>query len=131
MIQRPRTRGDCVGGARPCPFVGCAHHLALDITEVGTILLRGGYESSSGSIAIPIRMTPEDFEREADAFIEHFFEQGRESCELDGADAGGLTLQEVGERSGVTRERVRQIETEALAYLEEHHADDLGEGDED
>src|SRR4029077_6719314 len=29
-IERPRPRGDCVGGERPCPFVSCAHHLYLD-----------------------------------------------------------------------------------------------------
>ena len=27
QAERPRTRGDCVNGIRPCPWVGCGHHL--------------------------------------------------------------------------------------------------------
>jgi hypothetical protein len=30
-MNRPRTRGDCVNGPRPCPWVGCRYHLC----EVG------------------------------------------------------------------------------------------------
>jgi hypothetical protein len=26
---RPRTRADCINGPRPCPWVGCRHHLAI------------------------------------------------------------------------------------------------------
>src|SRR5262245_43072037 len=29
-VDKPRTRADCVGGERPCPFVSCKHHLYLD-----------------------------------------------------------------------------------------------------
>lgn len=39
------------------------------------------------------------------------------SCALDLADEGGLTLEEIGERLGVTRERVRQIEETAMHKL--------------
>jgi hypothetical protein len=39
-VPRPRTRGDCKDGARPCPFVSCAHHLYLDVSaESGAIKL--------------------------------------------------------------------------------------------
>ncbi len=38
-------------------------------------------------------------------------------CTLDEADTGGLTLEEVGELIGVTRERIRQIEHMALRKL--------------
>lgn len=30
---RPKTRADCVDGLRPCPFVGCRHHLAITVNE--------------------------------------------------------------------------------------------------
>lgn len=26
LPQRPRTRGECVGGERPCPWASCEHH---------------------------------------------------------------------------------------------------------
>lgn len=42
----------------------------------------------------------------------------REPCLLDAADRGGLTLEDIGERMGITRERVRQIEVMALAKAE-------------
>jgi DNA-directed RNA polymerase sigma subunit (sigma70/sigma32) len=40
-----------------------------------------------------------------------------ESCALDIADRGGTTLENVGEMTGLTRERIRQIETRALFRL--------------
>lgn len=30
--RRPRTRGECIDGPRPCPWASCRHHLALDVT---------------------------------------------------------------------------------------------------
>jgi DNA-directed RNA polymerase sigma subunit (sigma70/sigma32) len=39
------------------------------------------------------------------------------SCVLDVADNGGITLEEVGELLGVTRERIRQIEAVAIRKL--------------
>lgn len=33
MVERPRTRGDCVDGPRPCPWVSCRYHLYLDVRE--------------------------------------------------------------------------------------------------
>ena len=35
--DRPKTRGDCSAGPRPCPWVGCRHHLFLNVTPKGTI----------------------------------------------------------------------------------------------
>lgn len=37
--ERPRTRGDCVNGPRPCPWVGCRHHLYLDVGPQGQLYL--------------------------------------------------------------------------------------------
>lgn len=95
--ERPKTRGDCKDGARPCPYLSCRFHLLLDVTP-------------SGSIALPLV----DLDDVAD------------TCALDVADRGGMTLEAVGSLLGVTRERVRQIEVKVLAEigikLEEHDA---------
>lgn len=28
---RPKTRGDCINGPRPCPWIGCEYHLAISV----------------------------------------------------------------------------------------------------
>jgi hypothetical protein len=37
-VKKPKTRGDCKGGFRPCPWVSCRHHLLLNV--VGCQVLR-------------------------------------------------------------------------------------------
>jgi hypothetical protein len=88
---RPRTRGDCAGGERPCPWVGCKHHLYLDVSPI------------TGAI----RICYPDLEPWE---LEH-------TCSLDVADSGGKTLEVVGSILNLTRERSRQIETKALFGL--------------
>lgn len=89
VYTRPVTRGDCIDGERPCPFLACRHHLALDI------------HPQRGSITI----------NKPDVPIEEMVE----TCALDVADRGPVTLEEIGEIMNITRERVRQIEERALA----------------
>ncbi|HEX6765901.1 MAG TPA: sigma factor-like helix-turn-helix DNA-binding protein, partial [Polyangiaceae bacterium] len=90
-IERPHTRSECAEGPRPCPHVSCRHHLYLDVNpHTGTIKLN-----------FP------DLEVWELAF----------SCALDVADLGGTAIDRVGELMNVTRERVRQIETQALSRL--------------
>lgn len=86
--DRPQTRADCVVAERPCPFVSCKHHLYLDVNP------------DTGSI----KLNFPDLEPWELA----------ESCALDVADAGGETLERVGEILNLTRERVRQVEVRAL-----------------
>ena len=38
MDEKPRRRGDCENGARPCPWVSCRHHLFLDVTRDGEVV---------------------------------------------------------------------------------------------
>lgn len=88
---RPRTRGECVGMERPCPFVSCRYHLALDVHPT-----RG---------SIKINFPNDDVDDRA------------ETCSLDVADGGGETLEVVAQFMNLTRERVRQLETRALATV--------------
>lgn len=88
-LARPLTRGDCVGAARPCPYVSCKYHLALDVARF------------TGSIKYN--------------FPDIEIDEMQETCCLDVADQDGQTLEEVGARLNLTRERVRQIEVIALA----------------
>ena len=90
--QRPRYRGECVHGPRPCPWAGCRYHMAI-----------AEYHADNGSLRI---MAEDPLEMRA-----------TESCALDIAERGGITLEAVGELLGVTRERVRQIEARALRKI--------------
>jgi hypothetical protein len=90
-IERPATREECREAPRPCPHVSCRHHLYLDVNpNTGTIKLN-----------FP------DLE---------VWELGV-SCALDVADLGGTAIEQVSELLNVTRERIRQIETQALQKL--------------
>ena len=44
----------------------------------------------------------------------------RESCALEAAELGGMTLEEIASRLSLTRERVRQIQLAALAKVSLH-----------
>jgi hypothetical protein len=88
---RPRSRADCVYGQRPCMFVSCKHHLYLDVNP------------STGSIKLN--------------FPDKEIWELEETCALDVADRGGITLEEVGCIMNLTRERIRQVETRGLSKL--------------
>jgi hypothetical protein len=90
---RPKTRGDCAGVARPCPWISCRYSTYLDVNEkTGSITYNWpGLE--------PDEVSPDT------------------SCALDIADRGGASLVDLGELSNVTRERVRQIEAMALGRI--------------
>jgi hypothetical protein len=92
--SRPAHRADCLHGAfaaRPCPYVACKFHLYLEVNP------------RTGSI----RMN----------FLDREPWELDETCALDVADRGGVTLEEVGGWLNLTRERVRQLEVRALGEL--------------
>ncbi len=90
-VERPRTRAECREAARPCPWVACKHHLYLDINP------------RTGSIKLNFPdLEPWD--------LEH-------TCALDVAESGGRTLEEIGQITNLTRERVRQVEVRGLLAL--------------
>jgi hypothetical protein len=88
---RPVTRADCMNGPRPCLFVACKHHLYLDVNP------------DTGSIKIN--------------FPGKEVWDLKETCALDVAERGGITLEEVGSVLNLTRERVRQVEVSGLRKL--------------
>ncbi len=97
---KPVTRAECASTERPCPYVSCKYHLYLDIHPV-----RGSIKVNFPDLEV-WEMT--------------------ETCALDIADRGGITLEEVGEIMNLTRERVRQVETQGLSKLQGHrHVDRL------
>lgn len=83
----PKTRGDCLGGPRPCPYVSCRYNLFLDVSHIGTLKLN-----------FP-DVEPDQLEK---------------SCALDCADDGAMTLDAVGLAVNLTRERARQIEVQCF-----------------
>lgn len=102
---RPRTFGECdsvgLGDLFPCPFVSCKHHLYLEVDD------------STGSIKINFP------DRDPDELAQ--------TCALRVAEAGGATLEGVGDLLNLTRERIRQIETRALRTARIiAESDDLG-----
>ncbi|MBA3819952.1 MAG: DNA-binding protein, partial [Deltaproteobacteria bacterium] len=90
-IARPKTRADCGAEQRPCPWVACKHHLYLDINP------------ETGSIKIN--------------FPDLEVWELRDTCALDVAERGGITLDEVGLVTNLTRERIRQLEVRGLLKL--------------
>lgn len=88
--MRPKTRADCIAGPRPCIFVSCKHNLYLDVSDIGSIKFN---------------------------FPDKELDELEETCALDVADRGGITLESVGSLMSLTRERVRQIEVMTSAKL--------------
>src|SRR6187200_3181912 len=89
---RPTTREECRGEVRPCPWVACKHHLYLDINP----------ETGSIKINFP-DLEPWEL---------------KHTCALDVAEAGAMTLEEIGLITNLTRERVRQVEVRGLLTLQ-------------
>jgi DNA-directed RNA polymerase sigma subunit (sigma70/sigma32) len=49
-----------------------------------------------------------------------------ETCSLDVADRGGITLEEVGAILNLTRERIRQVEVRGLYKIRTDSGESLG-----
>ena len=90
--ERPLDREECRFGERPCLYVACRFHLFLDVNP------------RTGSIKFN--------------FPGKEVHELEETCALDVAERGGITLEEVGGLMNLTRERVRQLESEALGDLQ-------------
>ncbi|MBX2812640.1 MAG: DNA-binding protein [Myxococcales bacterium] len=89
--ERPTERTQCRHDKRPCLYVACRYHLYLDV------------HPRTGSIKIN--------------FPDKDVHELEETCALDVAERGGVTLEEVGEIMNLTRERIRQVESQGLEKL--------------
>ncbi len=91
--DRPGHRSECREAKRPCLYVSCRYHLYLDVNPV------------TGSIKIN--------------FPDKEVWELAQTCALDVAERGGITLEEVGDIMNLTRERIRQVEVSGLDKLRE------------
>jgi hypothetical protein len=99
-VERPPNREACMSMPRPCPFVSCSHHLYLDVNP----------ESGAIKLNFP--------------HLEVW--EMAETCSLDVADRGGITLEEVGSILNLTRERIRQVEVRGLMKIKNDTGVELG-----
>src|SRR5437763_7600536 len=67
---RPKVRGDCVEGQRPCPYVSCKYNLYVDVNP------------RTGSVKMN--------------FPDKELWELNETCGVDGADRAGITVEEGG-----------------------------------
>ena len=88
---KPKTRSECKSGPRPCPHVSCKFHLYLDVNP------------DTGSIKFN--------------FPDQEVWELNETCALDVAERGGVTLEEVGYYMNLTRERIRQLESTGMKKI--------------
>jgi hypothetical protein len=82
------TRGACRRLSGPCPHAVCRFNLTTE--------RRDNRGAKSAQLHLPVV---------------------HETCALEAADHGGMTLEEIASRLSLTRERVRQIELGALKKL--------------
>lgn len=124
--QRPRTRGDCKDGPRPCPWVSCRHHLLLEIAKHGPKTDDAGNPRDSRPTTIRLNRAPDSgvlgrrpglnanapaelvraWIRDA---VEHL-DAMEYTCALDVADAhpDGVSLVDVAEILGVTTAAIKE-----------------------
>lgn len=91
---RPRTRGECQAGPRPCPWVGCRWHLAWEMPVFRDALELG----ISADVLAGLVMG-----------MEH-------TCALD-FDGKGITERELARCLGVSRQCINQRTHNALIKL--------------
>lgn len=129
--QRPQVRGDCENGPRPCPWVSCEYHLAI---ELGAVVRKDGRTWQQIKFAWPglgdykPDAQPTDDDAAADAeSVASALEDMPHTCTLDVADERQRTRDEVaalwqtyfrGTWSTMTGQRASQIEDVALRKIQ-------------
>lgn len=109
MCEAPQTRGDCINGIRPCPWLRCSYHIFWVKADLRDKNLRWKKTKIRGWHKERPR-TAEDILNNMtnDEVLEIIFNL-KETCVLDVAEEGGVTLERIADILNITRERVRQI----------------------
>ncbi len=118
---RPKTRGDCIDGPRPCPWVSCRHHM-IDAEREVVDNRWGKRTQRDGQIRSLLLRIADN--RQATR-VANKLQRMEHTCSLDVVDENpdGITLERAGELlGGICRERARQMAgaaaTEALQSAE-------------
>lgn len=115
---RPAAYGDCVaeGGphvARPCPWLSCKHHVVHILSLEHPVTVALAAQDLPGTAAGSADL-------DAERVVLGWLGSTPYSCSIDATLHGvGATLMGLGRLTGVTRERVRQIECNGIATLRE------------
>jgi hypothetical protein len=90
--RRPQTRAECEQFERPCPFVGCRHHLFLDVTAKGSIRFPFGDDVS-------------------------VIETMAQTCSLDGAEQGETPVDELAKVFELSAQGMRLLYWQAMTHI--------------
>lgn len=136
-IPRPKTRAECLQEARPCPWVGCKHHLLLEVAKTRPTAKESRATTLRLNRATPGRTLggrrPGLRSSAAAAIVRNWIDEAVEllsympyTCALDVVDAfpDGLSPRRVGWLLAVTEQAIdaegrKPHVQEALAALKE------------
>jgi hypothetical protein len=100
-LRRPRTRGDCVDGPRPCPWVSCHYHLALEVA----------WATNARTPHVRVLFDPDDWTSDTPTCVLDIADAVA-TCALEpSVDLVGILL------GGIKWQRVAQIQQEAIRKL--------------
>lgn len=109
-IPRPRTRGECLEEARPCPWVGCRDHLLIDeappLKNGQAPGLMINVKGSARRRRLSSSADAAQVEAWTDSAVSTLMTM-TDTCARDVAKRGAITTAEVGRKLGVTKEQAR------------------------
>jgi hypothetical protein len=139
LPPRPRTRGDCIDGPRPCPWTSCREHAihgvllgngAASISDDDVVEMLAAMPATctldvadhtgrgaGGALRSVLEPVNDAGDEEAAANDDEGTETGADGASAPSPAVDASTLQSIAELWGVTRERIRQIEDKALRRL--------------
>lgn len=110
---KPRIRWECKQGPRPCPWMSCRYNTVIDDIRLSA-------DGKEAHISVGAKnKRGKGLLRASDEKVlelwESYAERGVSNCVLDHVENEHcMTLEEVGQVYGLTRERIRQVEYKGL-----------------